>query len=122
MFKYAFLILTFVFGMSSVSVSTAAAADDDKSKALTQETMIDFVMAFGEIKKLEPAHKSRLHQALKYAVTLEKIDNSRIAPLSLSDSYTNNKTMYQEALKGFSKADQKILKELYKILEAPLED
>lgn len=68
-------------------------------------------------KELTANDQESLVLALKSICELEPIDPSRDGAQTLTESYAKNKKAYQTALKKFNKADQKTLKEIFKILE-----
>lgn len=80
---------------------------------------LNTIKQFGEIKKLNSKDKEKLQSILKNVLIIEEKDPSSAASLALSESYKNNKDLYEEVLSRFSKKDQLTLKSLYIIMDEP---
>ena len=113
---------------SILLLSTFCFAANEKTKIIEQNKiekahepqileLTKNIEVIADKKELKTSDQDALFLALKSICDLEPLDPSRDGAELLVESYAKNKKMYQDALKKFNAADQKTLKEIFKILE-----
>ena len=91
-----------------------------QSFALTDKEISQMVISisdFSEKEKLTEQDLPELIRQLKNIISIEKYDESYEGPLELTISYPQNKALYQKAIKTFKIKDQKVLQDIFKIVE-----
>ncbi len=118
-----FLFFTLLLSMVSISLQASNSAQLNKMLEIEQAnkekiaTLIEEIDVIAQKKVLTTKDKPQLIKALKNVLELENIDPSRDGVAGLTDSYINNKKLYDSTLTEFKPTEQKVLKELLQMVE-----